>query len=299
MKNYLKIIACSLAIIMLCACARQGNTNKNTTMQSTTDNTLSNTVPSENETTIGQNDYNQTTTEAKVDPVASFQNYARDKVVWGSGTVTDHQQPNDPKLLQQEFSKLGGSWLIDGDKTICLTFDEGYENGYTPSILDTLKEKKIKAIFFVTYDFASQNKELVQRMIDEGHIVGNHSWHHYSMDELDDEKAKEEVQYLHDYIKENFNYTMSYFRFPKGEFSQQSLATVSSLGYKSVFWSFAYVDWDVDNQPNPDDAMQSICEATHNGEILLLHAVGKTNAEILPRVIDDIKKQGYTFTTNI
>ena len=104
---------------------------------------------------------------------------------------------------------------------------------------------------------------------------------------------------MHNYIKKNFNYTMSYFRFPKGEFSQRSIALVNNMGYKSVFWSFAYADWDPDNQQDKDTAYKNICNSTHSGEIMLLHAVSKTNAEILGDVIDDIKQQGYTFTTKI
>ncbi len=221
------------------------------------------------------------------------------KVVWGFGKVVEHRRPEEPSSLNEKYSFLGASWFINGEKTICLTFDEGYENGYTPSILDTLKEKGVRAVFFVTYDFAKDNGKLIKRMIDEGHVVGNHSYHHYSMDELDTDTAKEEVTFLHDYIKDKFGYTMSYFRFPKGEFSERSLAIVQSLGYKSVFWSFAYADWDTSSQPEENASFTNICESTHDGEILLLHAVSKTNADILPKVIDDIKKQGYEFSVNI
>ena len=159
--------------------------------------------------------------------------------------------------------------------------DEGYENGYTPQILDTLKEKQVKAIFFVTYDFASQNPELINRMIKEGHVVGNHTYRHYSMDEVSDDVARQEVTFLHNYIKEKHNYTMSYFRFPKGEFSERSAQIVKDLGYTSVFWSFAYADWEVDNPPDEEEAYNKIVSSTHNGEIMLLHAVSKTNANIL------------------
>ena len=107
------------------------------------------------------------------------------------------------------------------------------------------------------------------------------------------------LNYLHNYIEEEFGYTMSYFRFPKGEFSEQSLGIVNNLGYKSVFWSYAYADWDVDKQPEESKAFTNICESTHPGEIILLHAVSQTNANILGKVIDDIRQQGYTFVTDI
>lgn len=239
------------------------------------------------------------TTAPTAKAVAGLDSLSTEKVVWGPGNIVDHKQPNDPLLLQKQYASMNAKWLLDDDKKICLTFDEGYENGYTPQILDTLKEKKVKAIFFVTYDFASQNPDLVKRMIAEGHTVGNHSYRHYSMDEVSDDVAKEEVTYLHKYIKDKFNYTMSYFRFPKGEFSERSLQIVKDLGYKSVFWSFAYADWDPDNQTEENQAFTHICESTHPGAILLLHAVSKTNANILGKVIDDITKQGYTFTTEI
>lgn len=227
------------------------------------------------------------------------QKYSKEKVVWGPGNITNHQRPTDPENLQAAYSSLGASFLLPDSKQICLTFDEGYENGYTGTILDTLKEKKVQAIFFVTYDFASQNPDLIKRMISEGHIVGNHTYRHYTMDEVTEEAATEEIVYLHQYIQKNYNYQMKYFRFPKGEFSEATLALAKSLGYKSVFWSFAYEDWDTENVMNPQDALKKVTESTHPGAIYLLHAVSSTNAEILGDAIDNIRQQGYTFTTSI
>lgn len=225
--------------------------------------------------------------------------YSKEKVIWGPGNITDHQRPTDPENLQAAYSSLGASFLLPKSNQICLTFDEGYENGYTAAILDTLKEKKVQAIFFVTYDFASQNPDLIKRMISEGHIVGNHTYRHYTMDEVTEEAATEEIVYLHQYIQKNYNYQMKYFRFPKGEFSEATLALAKSLGYKSVFWSFAYEDWDTENVMNPQDALKKITDSTHPGAIYLLHAVSPTNAEILGDAIDEIRQQGYTFTTSI
>ncbi len=278
-----------ILLSLLCVCLLFGCTKGNT--DSTKDNTTSN---SETSTTNATN-----TTAPTAKAVDGLDSLSTEKVVWGPGNIVDHKQPNEPLLLQKQYAAMGAKWLLNDDKKICLTFDEGYENGYTPQILDTLKEKKVKAIFFVTYDFASQNPNLVKRMINEGHIVGNHSYHHYSMDEVSDDVAKEEVNYLHEYVKDKFNYTMSYFRFPKGEFSERSLQLVKDLNYTSVFWSFAYADWDSDNQTEENQAFTHICESTHLGAILLLHAVSKTNADILGKVIDDIQKQGYTFTTEL
>ena len=282
--KFQKILLLLLCVCMLFGCAK-GNTNSNENI----------TASKKAETTTKAVESSAPTAKA----VAGLDSLSTEKVVWGPGNIVDHKQPNDPLLLQKQYASMNAKWLLDDDKKICLTFDEGYENGYTPQILDTLKEKNVKAIFFVTYDFASQNPDLVKRMIDEGHIVGNHSYRHYSMDEVSDDVAKEEVTYLHKYIKDKFNYTMSYFRFPKGEFSERSLQIVKDLNYKSVFWSFAYADWDPDNQTEENQAFTHICESTHPGAILLLHAVSKTNADILGKVIDDITKQGYTFTTEI
>lgn len=282
--KFQKILLPLLCVCMLFGCAK-GNT----------DNSKNITTSKNKVTTTNATETSAPTAKA----VAGLDSLSTEKVVWGPGNIVDHKQPNDPLLLQKQYALMNAKWLLDDDKKICLTFDEGYENGYTPQILDTLKDKKVKAIFFVTYDFASQNPDLIKRMIDEGHIVGNHSYRHYSMDEVSDDVAKEEVTYLHKYIKDKFNYTMSYFRFPKGEFSERSLQIVKDLNYKSVFWSFAYADWDPDNQTEENQAFTHICESTHPGAILLLHAVSKTNANILGKVIDDIQKQGYTFTTEL
>ena len=226
-------------------------------------------------------------------------NFSNEKIVWGPGRADEHQRPADPVSLQEKYGELGSQFIMSDEKFICLTFDEGYENGYTPMILDTLKEKNVKAIFFVTYDFAKDNKELIERMIDEGHIIGNHTYRHYTLDEVDEQTAAEEIEFLDKYMKENFRYRMTLFRFPKGEFSEKTLALADKLGYKSIFWSFAYADWDTENPGNPDDAFKEITEHTHNGEIMLLHAVSQTNAKILGDVIDEVKNQGYEFTTEV
>ena len=280
-----KIFIAFLCLITLCGCTvkvEKDNTNSNNSSTSTTAET----------TTDG-------TTTPTAEAVASVESMSTKKIVWGFGAVRNHRQPAEPVGLQNNYADLGARWFVDGKKSICLTFDEGYENGYTPAILDTLKEKNVKAIFFVTYDFAKDNPDLIERMIKEGHVVGNHSYHHYSMDELDVSTAKEEVRFLHDYIKENYNYTMSYFRFPKGEFSEQSLGILRDLRYTSVFWSFAYADWDTEYQPDNAQALKNITDSTHPGEILLLHAVSKTNEQILGDMIDEIRSQGYDFTVNI
>lgn len=292
MKKFSIILFTAVLVISLCACTAKTN-DKDNRESSTSD------ADTTSDTTKERGSGAMTTTDPVADPVWAVEDLTTEKVVWGPGNITDHKQPNEPVSLQSRFADYDAKWLLDDEKSICLTFDEGYENGFTPAILDTLKEKKVRAVFFVTYDFASQNPELIKRMIDEGHVVGNHTYRHYTMDEQDIETATQEVTYLHDYIKENYDYTMRYFRFPKGEFSQQSLGIVKNLGYKSIFWSYAYADWDAENQISEAEAMQKICESTHPGEIMLLHAVSQTNANILGKVIDDVRQQGYKFTIKL
>lgn len=225
----------------------------------------------------------------------NFSSLSTKKLGWGQGyNVNDKNQPVSCVEYNDRYGRLGGVFIDDREDNICLTFDEGYENGYTESILDTLKAKNVKAVFFVTYDYVKKNPDLIRRMIDEGHVVGNHSWSHPSMPTLTVEKAKSEIQKLHDYVQTNFGYTMTLFRPPMGEFSEQSLAVAQSLGYKSVFWSFAYYDYDVNKQPEHKAAFDRITKAAHDGGIFLIHAISKTNTEILGDVIDNLCEQGYT-----
>lgn len=275
-----KIILAILCVAMLAGCT--ANREEATTKQENTSNATTNVAETTIDVTGVGNQY-----------------YSTEKVVWGPGRAENHQRPTDPLMLQESYGELGGQFIMSDDKFICLTFDEGYENGYTPKILDTLKEKSVKAIFFVTFDFVKDNPDLIERMIDEGHIIGNHSYRHYTMDEVSQEVATEEIMFLDKYMKENFKYRMTLFRFPKGEFSENTLALANSLGYKSIFWSFAYADWDVDNPADKDEAFKTITNYTHNGEIMLLHAVSATNAEILGDVIDEVRNQGYEFTTEV
>ncbi len=220
---------------------------------------------------------------------------------WGIGpAVDDLNRPNDALQYQEKYGKYQAYFIRDDitDKVAYLTFDEGYEYGFTPAILDTLKEKNVKAVFFVTLPFAKENPDLVQRIIDEGHILGNHSVNHPSkglpsLDSLEDQKA--EVMGVHDYIKENFNYDMWLFRYPTGAFSEQSLALLNNMGYASVFWSFAHGDYDVENQPDEAESLEKFINKLHPGAIYLIHAVSQTNTHILGDFIDRGRELGYRF----
>lgn len=218
------------------------------------------------------------------------------QIKWGPGSETNESGcPQACVSLQQQYGKYAALFLGPDKEKVYLTFDEGYENGYTSSILDTLAEKEVSAVFFVTMDYVEREPALVKRMIEEGHTVGNHTTHHPNMTTLSLEKAKKEVQELHDYVKEQFGYEMSLFRAPEGAISEQSMALLSTMGYHNVLWSFAYADWDPKKQMSPSDALQRVCDRAHPGAIYLLHAVSQTNAEILAQMIDQVRGQGFEF----
>jgi len=215
-------------------------------------------------------------------------------VTWGPGTAFDEEnRPAACLELQQKYGGLGALFLMPEEGGICLTFDEGYENGYTAAILDTLKEKDVRAIFFVTYPYVRDNPELIRRMIDEGHAVGNHTKSHPSLPGLPNEQAKEEIEYLHRVLEEEYGYTMRLLRPPKGEFSEKTLALAQELGYQTMLWSFAYADWNVESQPEAGEALQKITSRIHPGAIYLLHAVSKTNSAVLGEAIDAFRAAGY------
>lgn len=214
---------------------------------------------------------------------------------FGLGKCVDSQnRPTDAVSFNEQYLQDNAYALTNDENRILLTFDQGYENGYTSQILDTLKEKNVTAIFFLTGDYAKSEDELVRRMINEGHIIGNHSMKHSSFTQISKNDMVEEITSLHDYVLENYDYEMQYFRFPCGDYDDECIKCANSLGYKTLFWSFAYVDWYTDNQPNASDAMQQICTAAHPGAIYLLHSVSATNAQILGDVIDNLRSQGYT-----
>ena len=182
------------------------------------------------------------------------------------------------------------------EKVLYLTFDEGYENGYTGAILDTLKEKGVPAAFFITGPYLEKNSDLIGRMVAEGHIVGNHTVNHPNMPSKGTKEAmQEEILNLDRRFFELYGRHMSYFRPPEGAYSERSLAATKEIGYTTVLWSFAYKDWETDNQMGADYAFESVTPYLHNGCVILLHAVSKDNTEALGRIIDDARAKGYTF----
>lgn len=214
---------------------------------------------------------------------------------YGQGTQVDEDnRPLGALEFDAQYGKYGAYATTPDRSRIILTFDQGYENGYTAQILDTMKEKNVTAIFFLTGDYARTETELVKRMIAEGHMLGNHGMTHASLPMQSEAEAREEITSLHEYVIEKYGYTMQYFRFPCGEYSEDTLKLADSLGYKTLFWSGAHVDWLTDNQPEPAQALAKLTDMAHGGEILLLHSVSSTNAEILGDLIDQLREKGYT-----
>lgn len=204
-----------------------------------------------------------------------------------------------PKKFQSQYESKGWSALtIDTkstDKVIYLTFDCGYENGNTGKILTTLKEKNCPAAFFVTLDFAKDEPSLISRMIEDGHIVGNHSSSHPDFTKISRERVAREVQKLDNYLRVNFGYSAPYFRYPMGAYSDNTMDMLTSLGYRSIFWSYAYEDYNEGSFPGKDLAFKYVTERLHPGEVLLLHAISPGNADALGDIIDDVRAQGYEF----
>lgn len=227
---------------------------------------------------------------------ADFTALSTEKHGYGQGVQVDESNRTVGALdFNNTYGKYNAKAINEDTDKITLTFDQGYENGYTAKILDTLKEKKVRAVFFLVQDYAERNPELVQRMIDEGHQVANHSVHHYSMPSLAPDTCRSEIMGLHEYMKENFGVEMELFRPPMGEFSEQSLAVTADCGYKTVLWSFAYADWNVDDQPDPAEALEKLKNAAHPGAVYLLHSVSATNAQVLGDMIDGIRAAGFEF----
>lgn len=206
-----------------------------------------------------------------------------------------------PSINEEGFKGIvqqnGAIFLGDTkQKELYLTFDNGYENGYTAKVLDTLKAKGVPAAFFVTGHFIKDQPELVKRMASEGHIVGNHSWSHPDMTQLSSGQIQTELQKVEEQSALlTGQQQMAYLRPPRGIFSNQVLAVSKQAGYTSVFWSVAYKDWDINSQRGAAYAQDQVMRQLHPGAVILLHSVSSDNAEALGAIIDGARAQGYTF----
>lgn len=210
----------------------------------------------------------------------------------------NHEIPEGAKESVNFLKNYDAYYLGDTtSKVLYLTFDEGYENGNTPAILDILKELKIPAAFFVVKPYIDSQPDIIKRMVKEGHLVCNHSNTHPSMASIiNEEKFNSEFSTTEDAFKKLTGKDMpKFFRPPMGKYSQYSLEKTQALGYKTIFWSFAYRDWLIDDQPDESYAIEKIESSVHPGGILLLHAVSDTNTKVLKQVLLDLQKDGYKF----
>lgn len=197
-----------------------------------------------------------------------------------------------------QLRKYDAAYLGDTtQKTLYLTFDAGYENGCTEKILDTLKAHNVQAAFFLVGNYIERNADLVRRMVNEGHIVGNHTMHHYDMSKISDrENFAKELGDLESLYRETTGQELpKFYRPPQGIYSEENLRMAKELGYKTVFWSLAYVDWKNDDQPDPTASIEKLLRRTHNGAVILLHSTSQTNARILDTLLTRWEESGYTF----
>ncbi len=226
---------------------------------------------------------------------AGFKSVTVANTDWGL-SFSEENAPPKGNDTSENLKKYDTYYIGDTSKnTIYLTFDAGYENGNTPAILDALKKHNVKATFFVVGNYITSAPDLVKRMNDEGHTVGNHTYHHPDMSSISEKSAFEkEIKSLEEEYKKVTGCDMTkFYRPPQGKYSENNLKMAQELGYKTFFWSLAYVDWNQDSQPSKEEAMQKLTSRIHNGAIVLLHSTSSTNAEILDGLLTKWEEMGY------
>lgn len=234
----------------------------------------------------------------KSESVMSYSDLSNEKKAWWFKRNDNHEPSGaDMSIPLEDYD----AWYYyqpedKEDKVLYLTFDCGYENGYTEEILDILERQNVQACFFVTKTYIRDNPDIVKRMKEEGHLVGNHTITHPSMPDKSDEELCEEINGCADYMEEITGFEMDPFlRPPCGEYSQRTLALTQDLGYKTIFWSMAYLDYDVNNQPGCEYVINHFDKYHHNGAIILMHNVSLSNTQALETVITNMKAAGYRF----
>ena len=228
--------------------------------------------------------------------MAAFVPKAIPAAAWGLSFPEEGGEPR-ADVSREKLEPFGAKYIGNTEeKELVLTFDAGYENGFTDEILDVLEELEVPAAFFVTGDYLQRNADRIRRMVREGHIVGNHTHSHPDMTKLDGEQTRAELQQVEEQYFGITGQTMpKYYRPPQGVYDEASLRRVQELGYQTVFWSLAYADWDNDQQPKPEAALEKLNSRIHDGAVVLLHATSKTNAEILENLLAGWMDQGYRF----
>lgn len=292
MKRLAKVISISLCLSILSSCAAFMTPDYEQIPDfNITDNATENSTSATDEAETEE-------TSVSPEPMGNTKNEKKSH----SYGVAKNGKPNEISINAQRYFEENNldAYCLDTksqNDVLYLTFDCGYENGYTSKILDVLKEKNVNAAFFCTLPQVKENPDLIKRMIDEGHIVGNHSVTHPSFAEISTTQIQDEIKGMETYLKENFNYSEPYFRFPKGEYTDNAIKTVNSLGYSCVFWSLAYEDWDLNNQKGEQYAFEKVTSRLHPGAVILLHSVSPDNANALSQIIDEARRQGYEFSS--
>ncbi|CDQ20454.1 peptidoglycan-N-acetylmuramic acid deacetylase [Halobacillus karajensis] len=215
---------------------------------------------------------------------------------WGFSKKKDGSIP-DVGRYGPMIDKYDGFYVDpSGDPVVYLTFDNGYEQGYTGKVLDVLKEKGVPATFFVTGHYIESAPELLKRMAEEGHLIGNHSWSHPDFTKVSKKKMKKELDRVHNAVRDLTDQdVMTFVRPPRGTFNEQTLQWAREFGYTHAFWSLAFVDWETDKQRGWEYAYENVIKQIHPGAVILLHTVSEDNAEALSQLIDELRKRGYRF----
>ncbi len=230
--------------------------------------------------------------------LSQFVGQAVPTVSWGLSFRQEGQPPSAPDS-PEALQKYGAAFLGNTEeKVLYLTFDAGYENGSTEKILKTLEQHGVQAAFFLCGNYIEKNPDLVRQMVDQGHTVCNHTMHHPDMSKLDREAFEKELRELEDLFRETTGGQIgAFYRPPQGIYSQENLQYAQQMGYRTVFWSLAYADWDNSKQPTKEQAFDKLLPRTHNGAVILLHSTSETNAAILDELLTAWEQAGYTFQT--
>lgn len=218
---------------------------------------------------------------------------------WGLGFGKSGAKPTGNASIG-EMKKYDAYYMAEGDdKILYLTFDCGYENGNTEPILDALQEHGVRATFFVVGHFLESAPDIVKRMVEDGHTVGNHTYHHPDMSKISDQDSfRKEMEETSALFREITGTDMAmYYRPPQGKYSTENLQMAKEMGYTTFFWSLAYVDWNQDSQPSHEEALDKLTKRVHPGAIVLLHSTSKTNGEIMDELLTKWEEMGYTFRT--
>lgn len=218
----------------------------------------------------------------------------REIISWGLHHKGGQAPPQAPERGAEILAQNGGVYIAGEEKKVYLTFDLGYEAGYTERVLDTLSQNGIKAIFFITGNYLEKETGLIGRMISDGHCIGNHTYYHRDCAKASFDEVREDIMKMQAAFKERYGIEMKFYRPPQGKFYGDVIAEAASMGLTSVLWSFAYEDWG-DHVMSADTAVSKIMARLHPGEIMLLHIANETNPNMLPYAIEKIRAEGYSF----